>query len=70
MSMKVSVTAAVLVSPLCLALGTLAAPKIAYLLLGLNFVGVPVGLVLIGALFVAYGVLFFLRDPIAELIIN
>ena len=70
MSKKVCVSLTVVVSPICLALGLLAVPRIAYFLLGLNFVGLPVSLILVGSFFIAGGVLFLLRDPLTGLTIN
>ena len=70
MSKRVSVSLAIAACPICLALQLLIAPKIAYVLLALSFVGVPLSALLIGSAFIAGGVLYLLRDPVTGLILN
>ncbi len=56
-------------SPICLALTTLMAPRIAFILLGLQFLGVlGFGLLsLVAAAVLAAGVLRLLNSPLADL---
>ncbi len=72
MSKKILISLAAAISPFCLALGSLAAPEIARLLLGVNLLGVPINLVLIGVVFIAGVALNVLQpmDSLGALVIN
>ena len=66
---KAFVAAAVVSSPLCLGLATLAAPKIFLILLGVFFFAPSPSLLLLAIGFsFAAGVLRLLSDPVANLI--
>ena len=66
MSKKVLISASVVGSPLCFALGTVAAPKIGLLLLGVGLIGVPISPVLIGIVLLA-GVVLSNLQPMDSL---
>ncbi len=68
MARKSVLLTAVSCSPFCLSLAAWVVPKIAFILLGVGFLAIPVPAVVVGALFLAAGLLQSVDNPLANVV--